>query len=289
MSPQVELGNVSVDVDLGELKSATDRLNQVLASLPVEELGDGTDLTQGGTLKSTTVVVNQPNMPTQEVLGFQMAQAAATAAKATAGLSLDPNIASVLGALQEAPRYREKNKTTNTQAVINNQLVQIPASVRDLPGNLYLDNNNNYVRGEADQILKGLFGDLSGLVNLWAHKCGFGHKPLVWAGNTIYNYVELDKKVDYTSPITYDRPVFEGKDSKGTEPVSYTPSIPFNPEVDDDENGILLTTLDRWLYHLTVRNMVRIGKEQKLSVVEVLRCIIGQYDRDHKPRTNPVL
>jgi hypothetical protein len=293
LNPTAPMANIEVPVELGTVKPVVktnyERLNEVIASLPVEKLGDGTDLTSGGKVKSTTIVVNQPLMPSNQSMSAGMGQALEAGARAAMDKAIDPNIANVLSALQEAPKFREKNKTSNTQAVINNQLVQIPSAVKDLPGNLYLDSNGNYVRGEADQILLSLLGPVSSLANLWASKRGFAHKPLVWLGNAVYIYVETDKKVDYKATVNYDRPIYDGKDSMRTEPVAYHPAIHFNQDVDDNEEGLLLVTLNRFLYHLTVRNLVRIGKEHNLSVVEVLRCIVGQYDRDHSPRVNPVL
>lgn len=291
MSPNEELGNLDVQVDLGVVptvtKSAADKIKEVIASLPVEQLGDGVDLTQGGQVRNTTVVVNQPTMPTQEALGMQMTQATAAGAMNALSKTSDPNMASILTALADAPKYKEKAKTSSTQAVINNQLVQIPSAVRDLPANLYIDSNNQYVRGEADQILLGLFGDVASLVNMWAHRRGFAHKPLVWASNTIFHYVELDKPVDYTAPIVYDRPVYQGKDSNTIERISYVPSLPYDPAIDEDNHGLVIMTLNRFIYHLTVRNLVRIAKEQNLSLVEVVRCIIGQYNRDNSPKVAP--
>jgi hypothetical protein len=285
-----ELVNMDgISVDIGKVttaeKTSIEKLNEALAALPVEQLCDGVDLTAGGKIKHTTVVVNDPLMPTNQAIGLSMSTAAAAAAQAAASkVSMDPNIASALAAIADAPKFRERAKTTSTQAVIDGSLIQVPAAVRDLPTNLYMDHNGNYVRGEADQIVKGLFGDLSSLVGLWAGKRGYAHKPLVWLSQMVYNYVELDRKVDYITPIVYGRPVYEGKDSKHTETITYIPSIPFNEEVDENNEGLLLTTLYRCFYHLTVRNMIRIAKEHGLSVLEVLRCIVGQYDRDSQPR-----
>jgi hypothetical protein len=256
-----------------------------LATLPVQFSGDATDLTAGGKIKQTTVVINQPMMPTNESLGIMAAQATANAVGAAAEkVQLDPNISNVLSALAEVPTFKEKTSGKPTQAMIDGNLVQIPPQVRDLPSNLYKDRQEYYVRGEADAILNGIFGDLAALANMWAAKRGFIQMPLVYLGNVIYRYVELDKKIDYKTPIKYDRPVYDHEGhSKTTQPVTYTPTMPFNSEIDDNDSGLLLPSLHRWLYHLTVRNLVRMAKEQNLSVVEILRCIIGQYDRDHKP------
>jgi hypothetical protein len=286
-----DVGNMDVNIDIGTIKepSPQEKLKEAIGSLPpIEGLGDGVDLTAGGKIKSTTLIINE--VPTLESINVGPLMEGASRTAAASALSaipgLDVNAASVLQGLANAPAYREKPRSMHTQVMIDNRHLAIPAQVRDLPGALYLDGGNNYVRNEADQILKSLFGELASLAESWAAKRGFRRDPFVWISQALYEYMELNRKVDYKCEIVYERPY----NKEGlTEIIKYTPSIPYNSAIDDDDTGLLLQTLHRCFYFGTVNHLRSRARENNLSVIEILRSWIGQYHKDFKPVESVVL
>jgi hypothetical protein len=280
----LDVGNVDIQADVGTIKqpSAHEKLSEAIAALPVAFDGDGIDITAAGKVKGTTLIVNKTEDLNTVNTGGLMNAAVTTATNAAMSRipGLDPNAAIALQGLAEAPRFREKPRTMHTQVMIDKRQLAIPAQVKDLPNGLYIDDNNNYVRGEADQIVKSLFGNLAKLAATWASNRGFSHKPLLWISQALYEYMELNKKIDYTTEILYMRPI---TDFGGTEKIIYKPSIPFTPEIDEAEDSILLLALGRCFYFGTVNHLKSRAKENNLSILEVLRAWIGQYDRDHTP------
>lgn len=248
----------SINLDVNIDKSPTQTINEVLASLPKGDLAEPpTNFNTGA------FIANEPLMPTDQSKNYAMMESLAAAIDA--GTKSSPAHAQVLSALQTATTHREKISTLNTNVVVGQNVVQIPAAVRDLPNRLYRDSNNNPIREQADLIVEALFGkdDMAPTVFLWAAKRGFDLKPLVWISQQLFEYIELDKPVDF----------------KGT--------IPFDAVLDENPESPIVHTLNRCFYHLTVKNLIRTAKEKNLSVIEILRSIFRQYDKDNQPIKKP--
>ena len=163
--------------------------------------------------------------------------------------------------IKDAINAEEKHLAKPSNYRHNGYEVQMPGSVREVPNRLYfrVDGFGNLIkmREKGDRLLTVLFGDEAKRVFEVCNRSGFVEKPLVFVAQCLYDHLSNRKPHDSAA---------YGKThgDKG-----------FIPEVDEDQESIVLQALYMCFEPKTVLDLISEGRYNKVSVLTVAKCIMS--------------